>query len=213
MTIEQIRTSIIQGHYKDATELTRQALREGLSASFILQEGLVPGMRQVEELYKQEQLDIPHILASARCMKKSLEILQPELEALHIRPVAKVILGTVMGDLHDMGKNLVAIMFRSQGFEVIDLGVDVSDRQFIAALQEHPEVRLICISSLLSTTMKEMRHVVKAIRRYDTEKRLKIMVGGAPITQQFADEIGADGYTDNAMDAAKMARSFFEQET
>ncbi|HIX59105.1 MAG TPA: cobalamin-dependent protein [Candidatus Blautia gallistercoris] len=212
MTLERIRTSIINGFYKDALELTRQALEEQIPADIILEEGLVPAMRQVEELYKQEILSIPNILASARCMKKGLEILQPCLETPDYHPIAKVILGTVKGDLHDMGKNLVAIMFRSNGFEVIDLGVDVSDRQFLTAIRENPDAELVCISSLLTTTLKEMQHIVRSIRRYDTGHHLKIMVGGAPVTQEFADSIGADGYTENAMDAAKMARSFFVPE-
>ena len=212
MTLERIRTSIINGFYKDALELTKQALAEQIPADVILEEGLVPAMRQVEELYKQEILSIPNILASARCMKKGLEILQPYLETPDYQPIARVILGTVKGDLHDMGKNLVAIMFRSNGFEVIDLGVDVSDRQFLTAIRENPDAELVCISSLLTTTLKEMQHIVRSIRRYDTGHRLKIMVGGAPVTQEFADSIGADGYTENAMDAAKMARSFFVPE-
>ena len=212
MTLERIRTSIINGFYKDALELTKQALAEQIPADVILEEGLVPAMRQVEELYKQEILSIPNILASARCMKKGLEILQPYLETPDYQPIARVILGTVKGDLHDMGKNLVAIMFRSNGFEVIDLGVDVSDRQFLTAIRENPDAELVCISSLLTTTLKEMQHIVRSIRRYATGHHLKIMVGGAPVTQEFADSIGADGYTENAMDAAKMARSFFVPE-
>lgn len=209
MLLERIRTSIVIGNYKDTQELIRQALKQAVFAEEILQQGLLPAMQSIEQLYKSDDVSIPNILASARCMKKGLELLQPFLEAANYQPVAKVILGTVTGDLHDMGKNLVGIMFRSHGFEVIDLGVDVSEKQFIKALKEHPEVTLVCISSLLTITMPEMRQIVKAIRHYDTSHRLKIMVGGGPITQEFADEIGADGYTDNAVDAAKLARSFY----
>ena len=115
----------------------------------------------------------------------------------------------MQGDLHEIGKNLVGIIFRSYGFEVVDLGVDVSEKQFLKAIREHPDASIVLISSLLTTTMREMRQIVKAIRHYDRERRLKIMVGGGPVTQEFADEIGADAYTETALEAAKLARGFF----
>lgn len=209
MYMERICSSIMNGHYKDTQELIRQALKEQVPVTEILMQGLLPAMRNVEERYGNQTLYIPNILASARCMKRGLEILQPFLECSQYEPVAKVILGTVQGDLHEIGKNLVGIIFRSYGFEVVDLGVDVSEKQFLKAIREHPDVSIVLISSLLTTTMREMRQIVKAIRHYDTEHRLKIMVGGGPVTQEFADEIGADAYTDTALDAAKLARSFF----
>ncbi len=209
MHMEDISDSIMNGHYKDTQELIRQALKEGTPVTEILMQGLLPAMRRVEELYGNQTLYIPNILASARCMKRGLEILQPYLECGEYAPVAKVILGTVQGDLHEIGKNLVGIIFRSYGFEVVDLGVDVSEKQFLKAIREHPDASIVLISSLLTTTMREMRQIVKAIRHYDRERRLKIMVGGGPVTQEFADEIGADAYTETALEAAKLARGFF----
>lgn len=124
------------------------------------------------------------------------------------RSIGTVILGTVEGDLHDVGKNLVAIMFRSAGFKVIDLGVDIPEKQFLKAVRDNPEVSIVCISSLLTTSIPEMQQVVKSLRRHDKEHRLKIMVGGGAVTQEFADTIGADAYTETAVDAAEKAKTF-----
>lgn len=212
MIIERIRTSIINGYYKDTQEFILQALNEHIAIDKIFHEGMFPAMRQIEQLYKENVVSIPNILASARCMQKGMELLSPYMNTSNYQPLAKVILGTVEGDLHDLGKNLVGIIFRANGFEVIDLGVDVSEKQFLSAIRENPDASIVCISSLLTITMKEMKQIVKAIRRYDTKGRLKILVGGGPVTQNFADEIGADGYTENAIDAANLARSFFIQD-
>ena len=142
-------------------------------------------------------------------MRSGVTVLEPELVKQNHGKIGLVILGTVEGDLHDMGKNLVGIMFRCSGFEVIDLGVDVSEKQFLTALRENPQASIVCISTLLSTTLPEMRRIVRGLRQADKNKTLKIMVGGAPVTQEFADSIGADAYTENAVDAAELARSFF----
>lgn len=169
---------------------------------------MVPAMRQMGEHYKNNEADIPRILASARCMRKGLDLLTPNLESERGLYVGTVVLGTVEGDLHDVGKNLVAIMFRSAGFKVIDLGVDISEKQFIKAVRQNPDVSIVCLSSLLTTACSSMQHAVKAIRQSDTQHRLKIMVGGGAVTKEFAEQIGADGYSESAVDAAELAKTF-----
>ena len=209
MTIlEEIRRSIELGRSKDTERLVLSALEQKVDPNRILDVGMIPAMRNVGEDYKKNMADIPRILTAARSMRKGLDLLEEQLGHDAIPFVGIIILGTVEGDLHDMGKNLVAIMFRSAGFKVIDLGVDVSEKQFIKALKANPEVSIVCISSLLSTTMPGMRNVVKSIRKMDKKNRLKIMVGGGSVTEEFANEIGADAYTDNAVDAAEMAKTF-----
>lgn len=208
VSYEEIRKSIERGKPKETERLVRRALEEGAEPEEILDQGLVEAMRRVGQLYKENQIYIPGILAAARAMREGITILEPRIERLSAHTLGTVILGTVEGDLHDMGKNLVAIMFRSAGFEVIDLGVDVSEKQFLAALKKHPQTKIVCISTLLTTTMPQMRHIVRSIKLVDKENRIRVMVGGAPVTQRFADEIGADAYTETAVDAAETARSF-----
>lgn len=206
--LEEIRQSIELGRSKDTERLVLQALEENIDAKRILEQGMVPAMQNVGERYKKNNADIPRILSAARGMQKGMNLLENYLEKDADRLTGTIILGTVEGDLHDVGKNLVGIMFRSAGFKVIDLGVDVSERQFLKAVQENPDVSIVCVSSLLSTSIPEMRQVVKSIRKMDKKKRLKIMVGGASVTKEFAAEIGADGYTENAVEAAEMAKTF-----
>ncbi len=207
VSYEDIRLSVEHGQPKETEKLVKKALKEGLPPQEILEQGMVEAMRLVGQRYKNNEIYIPGILAAARAMRDGIAVLEPDMKGRN-QKIATVILGTVEGDLHDMGKNLVAMMFRCAGFEVIDLGVDVSDKQFLTAIKEHPKASIVCISTLLTTAMPEMRQVVKSIRQSDKEKRLKIMVGGAPVTQEFADTIGADAYTENAVDAAQTARSF-----
>lgn len=205
----EVRRAIEQGQPKEAERLVKKALEAGLPAAEILNQGMVEAMRLVGQQYKNGELYIPGILAAARAMRNGVTVLEPELMKQNHGKIGMVILGTVEGDLHDMGKNLVGMMFRCSGFEVIDLGVDVSKKQFLAALRENPQASIVCISTLLSTTLPEMRRIVQGLRQADKKRRLKIMVGGAPVTQEFADSIGADAYTENAVDAAELARSFF----
>lgn len=207
-TLENIQAEVEAGRPRYMERLICQALEEGVAAERILEEALVPAMRAAGEYYKNNEGDIPRILAAARCMRKGLDLLEPYLEQGPSRHLGKVILGTVEGDLHDVGKNLVAIMFRSAGFQVIDLGVDVSEKEFLKAVREHPDVSIVCLSSLLTTSKNEMRQVVSSLRRLPGQRRLKIMVGGGSITQDFADEIGADAYTETAIDAAERAKTF-----
>ena len=208
VTYEDIRLSVERGQPKETEKLVRKALAEGLLAEEIVNRGMVEAMRLVGQRYRNNEIYIPGILAASRAMREGVAVLEPEMEEAGQRRLGTIILGTVEGDLHDMGKNLVAMMFRCAGFEVIDLGVDVSDKQFLAALREHPQTSIVCISTLLTTAMPGMQQVVKSIRQSDRERQIKIMVGGAPVTQAFADAIGADAYTENAVDAAEKARSF-----
>lgn len=205
---EDIRLSVERGQPKETEKLVRRALEEGVPPEEIVNRGMVEAMRLVGQRYRNNELYIPGILAAARAMRDGVAVLEPEMREADRKKIGTVILGTVEGDLHDMGKNLVAMMFRCAGFEVIDLGVDVSEKQFLAALKEHPQTSIVCISTLLTTAMPGMQQVVKSIRQSDRERHIKIMVGGAPVTQAFADAIGADAYTENAVDAAEKARSF-----
>lgn len=209
MTIlEEIRNSVTKGRYKITEEFILQAVKQHIPAKKIVEEAMIPAMRQIGESYKNNEVDIAGILASARCMRKGLDLLGTNLDTERGFYMGTVILGTVEGDLHDIGKNLVAIMFRSAGFKVIDLGVDVSEKQFLKAVKQHPDVSIVCLSTLLTTACPSMKHVVKALRQSDTENRLKIMVGGGAVTKDFADFIGADMYTETAVDAAEAAKTF-----
>ena len=149
-------------------------------------------------------------LACARAMKAGLERLEPYFEGGWFGDHGKAILGTAGGDLHDVGKNIVAIMFRGSGFEVVDLGVDVSARQFVQAVRENPDVKVVCISCLLTTSLPEMKHIVQALNEMSERRDFRVMVGGGPVTGEFARQIGADAYTENAMEAAEIARTFSE---
>ena len=206
--LEEIRAVVEAGRLRYVEELIRQALADGCSPSQILEQAMVPAMRSAGEHYKNNESDIPKILAAARCMRMGLDVLEPYIENQDKHILGKVILGTVEGDLHDVGKNLVAIMFRSAGFQVIDLGVDVSEKQFLRAVKENPDVSIACLSSLLTTSMGAMRQVVRALRETKDRQMLKIMVGGGSVTREFADEIGADAYSETAVEAAELAKTF-----
>ena len=184
------------------------ALDEGTPAPEILNT-MIDAMGVVGEKFKRNEIFVPEMLVAARAMKKGVEILKPHLAGDNTVSAGKLIIGTVAGDLHDIGKNLVAMMLESAGFEVIDLGVDVSGRMFQRAIKEHPEAEIVCISSLLTTSMPGMRQIVKQLKR-TRGFHMKIMVGGGSITQEFADEIGADAYTTNAVDAVDVAKRFVQ---
>ena len=205
--LEEIQAAIENGRPKDAERLISRAVEEGIRPSVILEEAMITAMRNAGEYYRNNDGDIPRILAAARSMRKGLNILEPYLEKDKVCFLGTVLLGTIEGDLHDVGKNLFAMLFRSAGFHVIDLGVDVSEKQFLKAVQDNPQVQIVCISSLLTTSMPEMRRVVKSLRE-SGPPNLKIMVGGGSVTQEFADEIGADAYTETAVDAAEVAKKF-----
>ncbi|HIU77345.1 MAG TPA: cobalamin-dependent protein [Candidatus Pelethocola excrementipullorum] len=208
--MEEIRYAIEEGKPRAVEKTLQEAIKVGTEPRSILDDAMLPAMRKVGHHYRDEDGDVARILAAARAMKKGMDYLEPYLEGEYFGNLGKVILGTAGGDLHDVGKNLVGIMFRSVGFDVIDLGVDVSTRRFINAVKEHPEVDIVCVSSLLTTSMPEMRHIVHSLNELHNRKDFKVMVGGGPITKEFAIQIGADGYTENAVDAAEIARSFMD---
>lgn len=207
---EQIRESVRQGRIRETGRLVSEAVEAGYSGEVILCEALIPGMKQAGNEYRMQEQDIPKLLCAARSMQIGMDTLRPAMETENTQEqyLGKAILGTVEGDLHEVGKNLVAIMFRSVGFEVIDLGVDVSEKQFLKAVREHPDAALVCISSLLTTSNVQMRRIVHALRSSDRGKKRFIMVGGGSVTESFAQEIGADAYTEDAVDAAAAAKEY-----
>lgn len=206
--LEQIGRAVEEGHPNETRRLVESALNENVPASDILEQAMAPAMRRVGEYYKKNEADIPRILTAARSLRCGFELIESCCEDYQHHNIGTVIVGTVEGDLHDVGKNLVALMFRSAGFRVIDLGVDISEKQFLEAVKKNPEVSVVCISSLLSTTLPEMKQVVKTLRRKDPDKRYKIMVGGGAVSKEIADQMGADAYTENAVDAAELAKTF-----
>ena len=183
----------------------QEALDEGNDPSAILN-SMIDAMGVVGERFKNNEIFVPEMLVAARAMKKGVEVLKPHLASGSAGAAGKVIIGTVAGDLHDIGKNLVAMMIESAGFEVIDLGVDVSSDKFIEAVRSNPDTKIVACSALLTTTMPALRDTVAALNAADFRSKIKVMVGGAPITQEFADEIGADAYTPDAASAAAKAK-------
>jgi 5-methyltetrahydrofolate--homocysteine methyltransferase len=205
--LEQISTAVIEGDLDEIVDLTEDALDEGLSAQEILDNGLMAGMDYVGVEFKAGNMFVPEVLRSAKTMQMSMDILKPLLAESGVEMVGKVLLGTVKGDLHDIGKNLVGMMCAGAGFEVKDIGKDVEPEAFIEAIKEF-EPNIVGMSALLTTTMRTMEHTIKALEEAGLRDKVKVMVGGAPVTQAFADQIGADGYASNAASAADLAKSF-----
>ena len=206
--LEQLQKAIEEGHPGDTERLVKEALKQHISSARIVEEAMTPAMRNVGESYKSNGADIIKILAAARSVRKGFELLEEQDAQFSRRNIGTVILGTVEGDLHDVGKNLVAIMFRSAGFKVIDLGVDISEKQFLRAVKENPDVSIVCISSLLSTSIPEMEQVVKSLKRSKSNHKFKIMVGGGAVTKQLAKDMGSDAYTENCIEAVEVAKTF-----
>lgn len=203
----EISELLQKGKAKDVAALVSQAVEEGISAETILKEGLLAGMDVIGKRFRDNEIFVPEVLMAARAMSKGSEVLRPILAKEGSVSSGKVCIGTVKGDLHDIGKNLVKMMMEGKGLEVIDLGTDVPVERFIqTAIDE--DCRVICCSALLTTTMPEMEQVIKAASDAGIRDKVKIMVGGAPVTKEFADSIGADGYTDDAASAAELAASF-----
>jgi 5-methyltetrahydrofolate--homocysteine methyltransferase len=205
--LSTISTAVIEGNLDDIVELTEDALDEGLEAQEILNQGLMPGMDHVGVEFKAGNMFVPEVLRSARAMQASMDILKPLLAESGVKMVGKVLLGTVKGDLHDIGKNLVGMMCEGAGFEVKDLGKGVAPESFVEAVKEF-EPDVLGMSALLTTTMRAMEHTIKALEEAGVRDQVKVMIGGAPVTQSFADQIGADGYASNAASAAEMAKIF-----
>jgi len=202
--LETISQAVRDGNDKQIVELVRSALTNGISAIDILERGLVPGIQALGELFKDGQAYLPEMFISTRAMNRGVEELQPHLAGVDIHKKGIVILGTVAGDLHDIGKNLVGLMLRSNGFNVIDAGVDVSADSFVSAAQEH-NADIVAMSGLLTTTMIYFRTVIEALEKTGLRSRIKVMIGGAPVTRQYADEIGADGFADDCASAVDEA--------
>jgi 5-methyltetrahydrofolate--homocysteine methyltransferase len=206
-TLEQISENLIKGKANEVKTLVQKALDEGSEAGEVLNNGLLAGMAVVGERFKKNEIYVPEVLIAARAMKAGTEILKPLLAESGVEPTGKIVLGTVKGDLHDIGKNLVGMMLEGSGFQVIDLGTDVPSQKFVEAAREN-EASIIGASALLTTTMTAMKEVVDAFKSSDLSGKVKIMIGGAPVTQAFCDEIGADGYAPDAASAADVAKAF-----
>lgn len=204
--IEEVAKLVEIGKAKLVGKAVQEALDEGCDPQEILNKGMIDAMAVVGEKFKNNEIFVPEMLVAARAMKKGVEVLKPHLASGATGVKGKLIIATVAGDLHDIGKNLVAMMIESAGFEVIDLGVDVPIEKFVEAVRENPDVKVVGVSALLTTTMPAMKDTVEALNKEDFRKNIKIMVGGAPITQEFADEIGADAYTADAATAAQVAK-------
>ena len=197
--------AIIEGDHLATDRLTKAALDEGIEALEVMDDGLIAGMAIVGIKFRENFIFVPEVLACARAMKAGMAHIEPILSASGVKPIGRVIMGTVKGDLHDIGKNLCIMMMRGAGFEVIDLGVDTSPEQFIEAVEEHG-APLMGMSALLTTTMPNMGRTIEAFIDEDMRDDVKIMVGGAPVTREFAEDMGADGYGDNAMECVDLAK-------
>jgi len=203
--VKQLYTAVLEGDARLAKSVTEQALAAGVDPQTLVTEQMIPAMAEAGRRFECNDYFVPELLIAARAMKSSLELIRPLLAARGANPVGRVAIGTVKGDLHDIGKNLVAAMLEGGGFEVYDLGVDVSPEKFVAAVHEK-NVNLVALSALLTTTMPAMKSTIEALKQAGIRDKVKVVIGGAPITQKYADEIGADGYSENAAAAVNLAR-------
>ena len=202
--LQALADALIKGSRDQVVELTTKALDEGVAPEKILNEGLVAGMAEVGKRFKANEFYVPEVLIAARAMHGGMDILEPKLAAAGVKPVGTVVLGTVKGDLHDIGKNLVGMMLKGAGMKVVDAGTDVAPEKFVESCKAS-KAQVCALSALLTTTMPQMAEVVKAIKEAGVP--VKTMIGGAPVTQNYADEIGADGYAPDAASAADLAKS------
>ena len=208
--MQVIAAAVVGGEHKVADELTLKALAEGAEALEIMDDGLIAAMRIVGIKFRENFIYVPEVLGCARAMKAGMVHIEPILAASGIKPVGRVVMGTVKGDLHDIGKNLCIMMLRGSGFEVFDLGVDTAPGEFIEAVEKH-EAPLMGMSALLTTTMPNMAATIEAFIDEDLRDEVKIMVGGAPVSQDFADDMGADGYGKDAMECVALAKRLLTQ--
>lgn len=203
--LKALYDAIINGDAKTAKSVTEHAIASGVAPLTLVTEYMIPAMNEVGRRFECNEYFVPELLLAARAMKAALEPIRPLLVASGVQPVGRVVIGTVKGDLHDIGKNLVASMLEGGGFEVIDLGVNVSPEQFIAKLKE-TNANILAMSALLTTTMPAMKTTIEALKQAGLRDRVKVLVGGAPVTQRYADEIGADGYSETAAGAVAVAK-------
>lgn len=204
--LNNLYNAILSGNLKVAVETSKEAMSKGCDPQQLINEYMAAAMREIGQRFEAGKAFVPELLMAARAMKGALEVLKPYLVSSGAIALGKVVIGTVKGDLHDIGKNLVASMLEGSGFEVINLGVDISAEKFVAAVKEH-QAQIVCLSALLTTTMEYMRTIVKALEDNGLRNQVKVMVGGAPISEAFARQIGADGYSENANSAVALARS------
>ncbi len=205
--LQAISTSLQQGNAAKVKELVQQAVNDKVPVAKILNEGLIAAMAVVGEKFKKNEVYVPEVLIAARAMNAGMEVLAPLLKKAGVKPLGKVGIGTVKGDLHDIGKNLVAMMLRGAGFEVVDLAIDCAPDKFVQAAKDG--CKLLGLSALLTTTMPQMATVIKALKEAGV-KGTKVMIGGAPVTQAYADEIGADGYAPDAASAVDVAKQLLK---
>ena len=205
---EEISTLLQRGKAKDLAALVTEELAEGVAPKDILTEGLIAGMGIVGTKFKNNEIFVPEVLIAARAMNAALAVLKPALADSGVEPVGTAVICTVKGDLHDIGKNLVKMMIEGTGIRVIDLSVDCSAEKIVEAVKEN-NADIVCLSALLTTTMMYQKDIIDALKAAGLRDKVKVMVGGAPVTQAFADEIGADAYTPDAASAAEKARSYF----
>jgi len=203
--LNELAQAVISGNAPQAKELTQQAIDEGTDVQSVLNDGLIAGMSVVGDRFKKNEFYVPEVLIAARAMNQAMEVLEPQLAKAGVQPVATVVLGTVKGDLHDIGKNLVGMMLKGGGFKVVDLGVDVPPEKFVEAVQEN-DANIVGLSALLTTTMVAMEDVITAVKGSAAADKVKMIIGGAPITSDFADKIGADGYAPDAASAVDTAK-------
>jgi 5-methyltetrahydrofolate--homocysteine methyltransferase len=203
----ELSTAVIEGNIDAMEDLTQDALDEGLEAKEILDKGLMPGMDHVGVEFKAGNMFVPEVLRSARAMQKSMVMIRPKLAETGAEMTGKVLLGTVKGDLHDIGKNLVGMMCEGAGFDVKDIGKDIEPEAFVEAVKDY-DPDILGMSALLTTTMRAMGDTIKALEEAGVRDKLKIMIGGAPVTDEFAEQIGADAYASNAAAAAETAKKF-----
>ena len=206
MNLKEIYESTIAGNAPKVKELVEQALAEGIEPGSILSNQLIPAMAEVGDRFARNEFYVPEMLIAARAMQGGLSILKPLLAEGDVASAGRVVIGTVKGDLHDIGKNLVAMMLEGAGFEITDLGTDVSPEKFVEAIKEN-QAQIVGFSALLTTTMTMMKDTIEALKEAGVRDQVKIIIGGAPVTQSYANEIGADGYADDAGGAVKVAKA------
>ncbi|HAL57601.1 MAG TPA: cobalamin-binding protein [Bacteroidetes bacterium] len=204
--LNELSANLQEGYADKTKKLTEEALAQGIPATEILEKGLIAGMNIVGGKFKKNEMYLPEVLVVARAMKFSMDVLKPHLAAARVKSRGKILLGTVKGDMHDIGKNLVGIMLQGAGFDVVDVGTDISMEKFVETVErEQPDV--LGLSALLTTTMVYMKRVIEALEQRQLRGKVKVIVGGAPITQRYADEIKADGYARDASSAVDLVRS------
>ncbi len=204
--LAKLAQAVIEGDMQATPGLTQKALDEGVEPGVILNQGLLPGMSHVGEAFRSGDMFVPEVMLAARAMQASMDLLRPLLVQTGAKMSGKIVIGTVKGDLHDIGKNLVAMMCEGAGFEITDLGRDVDPARFVEAVKDG-QAEIVALSALLTTTMRSMENTILALQEAGVRDQVKVMVGGAPVTQDFADKIGADGYAPNAAAAADMAKT------